>query len=51
VDERELAGYVGTNVIYAIFVFLGTNKQAPQPALQQSLEMNKGFARRQFKAG
>jgi len=37
IDENNLLGRVGTNLEYALFVFLGTLKMAPRPILQQAL--------------
>jgi HK97 gp10 family phage protein len=50
VDDQNLRARVGTNVLYALFVFLGTYKMAARPVLTQSLERNKSEIRRRFRA-
>lgn len=51
VHPAQLRARVGTNVLYALFVFLGTHLMAPRPILTQSLEMNKQECLRRVKRG
>lgn len=46
--RKQLRARVGTNVLYALFVFLGTYKMAPRPILTQALEKNKPEILRKF---
>jgi len=40
-DRNSIAGFVGTNVFYAKFLELGTDRMPPYPFLYPALEVNK----------
>jgi HK97 gp10 family phage protein len=48
VDRENLSARIGTNVFYALFVFLGTYKMAARPILTNALEANKPEIRKRF---
>lgn len=50
VDDKNLSARIGTNVFYALFVFLGTYKMPARPILTNALEANKPEIRRRFGA-
>lgn len=51
IQGNEVSGLVGTNVEYAKYLELGTNKMAARPFLRPAVFNNKGEIIRQFQAG